>query len=202
MSGEFLQSQSEQQASGPDSGLSGVMIGQVIGNCDVKRLGRVHIRLAARGGIEIWARIALLDPGAYFMPQDGDEVLVAFHQGDGNEAYVIGNLWNEIKRPPRQGEADPKTLRGISTPSGHEITFDEKQQSMEIKTSTGQHISLKPGGIEIGVDEQGKALITLDSAGNLKIEAITNITLKAPVIKLDARDLTLGDATSASIKIG
>jgi|CXWL01.1.fsa_nt_gi uncharacterized protein involved in type VI secretion and phage assembly len=202
MSGEFMQSQTAQQASGPDPGLSGVMIGRVIGNCDTKRLGRVHVRLAARGGMELWARITVMDTGAYFIPQNGDEVLVAFHQGDGNEAYVIGRLCNENNRPPRSNEGDPNTQRVIRTPAGHEIAFDETEQSVVITTGNGQHIEMKPEGIKIKVDKQSTGTISMDNAGNIKIESSSSITMKSPHINLDAENLDLGGKSSARIDGG
>lgn len=194
MSGEFLKAQTAPRGSEADDGLSGVMVGRVIHNCDHKLLGRVQVRLAARGGIEIWARVVLLDTGAYFIPQEGDQVLVAFHQGDGNEAFVVGRLWNENKKPPLQGEEDPKTKRVIRTPGEHEIAFDDTAQSVVITTKAGQHVTLKQGTVEIGVDNKDSAVISLDSKGNLKITANNEITLSAPTI-------TLGDSKT-HINIG
>ena len=202
MSGEFLQAQTAQQASGPDLGLSGVMVGRVIANCDSKRAGRVQVRLAARGGMEIWARVVTPDTGVYFMPQVNDEVVVAFHQSDGNEAFVMGRAWNDNNRPPRKNEGDPVTKRVILTPKELEVAFDDTEQSIVIKTQAGQHVTLKPQSVEIGVDDKGTAKITLDSAGNLEITATTKITLTAQTIELKATTLNLGDATSASINIG
>lgn len=195
MSGEFLKAQAAPRGSEADEGLSGVMVGRVIHNCDHKHLGRVQVRLAARGGIEIWARISLLDTGAYFIPQEGDQVLVAFHQGDGNEAFVVGRLWNDNKKPPRQGEDDPKTKRVIRTPGEHEIAFDDTEQSVVITTKAGQHVTLKQDSVEIGVDNNGTAKITLDTGGNLEISATTSITMKAPTI-------TLGDGNTQMITVG
>lgn len=184
MSGEFIQFQTGPQAPGPDPGLSGIMVGRVVTNCDLKRLGRVQVRLAARGGIEMWVRVALLNTGAYFIPQQGDEVLVAF-QSDGNEGYIIGRLWNENKKPPRSGDGDPTNQRVLRTPSGHEIAFDEEEKSLVITTSAGQYIEMRPGGIKVVADKQGG-----------------NITLEASAIELRASKLTLGNAETKSINIG
>jgi len=202
MSGEFMQAQTAQQASGPDPGLSGVMLGRVIANCDQKHAGRVQVRLAARGGIEIWARVATPDTGLYFIPQVDDEVVVAFHQGDGNEAFVIGRTWNDNRKPPRKTDGDPVTKRAIVTPKELEVAFDDTELSIVIKTKSGRHVTLSQKGIEVGVDNQNTATINLDSQGNLQITATTGITLKAQTIKLDATTLTLGTSSSASINIG
>ena len=201
MSGEFLKSQTNPKDSEDGSEKSGLMAGKVIRNCDKTRIGRVQVRLAARGGMEIWARVVLPDTGVYFIPQVNDEVLVGFHQGDGNEAYVMGRLWNDNTRPPRLGDDDPVTKRVIRTPEGHEIAFDDKEQSVVITTKDGQHITLKPGSVEIGVDKESSAVIKLDGKGSLNIEAKTSITLKAQTIKLDATNIQVGDS-STQIKIG
>jgi hypothetical protein len=49
------------------------------------------------GELGRWAPVA----GTYFMPEPGDEVLVAFDQGRLDHPYVIGCLWRSApgKRP-------------------------------------------------------------------------------------------------------
>ena len=202
MSGEFMKAQTSPKDSEDGDEKSGFMRGKVISNCDNTKKARVKVSLHARGGVEIWARVVVPDTGLYFLPQVGEEVLVGFLQGDGNEAYVMGRLWNDTKPPPRQDEGDPVTKRVIRTPAGHEIAFDDKELSVVITTQAGQHVTLKPGSVEIGVDNKNSAVIKLDGAGNLNIEAKLSITMKAPTITLDATNLKLGSASSALIEIG
>lgn len=203
MSGEFLKAQTSSKDSEAGNEKSGLMAGKVIRNCDQTKIGRVQVRLAARGGMEIWARVVAPDTGVYFVPQVNDEVLVAFHQGDGNEAYVMGRLWNDTKLPPRQGEGDPVTKRVIRTPKELEISFDDTEQTIVIKTKSGQHVTLKNGSIEIGADNENSAIIKLDDKGNLQIEAKTGITLKAPTITLEAtNNIKVGDSKTQIINIG
>ena len=38
--------------------------------------------------------------GAFFMPELGDEVLVAFEHGDFDHPFIIGFLWNGVDTPP------------------------------------------------------------------------------------------------------
>ena len=136
MSGEFMQSQTSPKDTEAGDKNSGFMRGKVIRNCDNTRQGRVKVRLSARGGMEVWARVLLPDTGVYFIPQVNEEVMVGFHQGDGNEAYIMGSLWNKKKPPPGD---DPVMKRVIRTPEGHEISFDDKELSIVIKTKSGQH---------------------------------------------------------------
>lgn len=182
---------------------SGFMRGKVIRNCDTTRKGRVKVRLSARGGMEVWARVLVPDTGVYFIPQVDEEVMVGFHQGDGNEAYIMGSLWNDTKLPPRQGEGDPVNKRVILTPKKLEISFDDTEQSIVIKTSSGQHVTLKPDGIEIGVDDKKSAVITLDTSGNVSVKAALKISFSAPEIELQAQSkLTLNGGAAAELRAG
>ena len=40
------------------------------------------------------------DRGTFFMPDVGDEVLVAFLAGDPQHPFVVGALWNGKDKPP------------------------------------------------------------------------------------------------------
>ncbi len=200
MSSEFMKSQTGLKDSESGDEKSGLMAGKVIRNCDQTKIGRVQVRLAARGGKEIWARVVAPDTGVYFVPQVNDEVLVAFHQGDGNEAYVMGQLWNDTKLPPRQGEGDPVTKRVIRTPKELEISFDDTEQTIVIKTKSGQHITLKNGSVEIGADDKEAAVMTLDTSGNINVKATTKISFSAPEIELKAQTkLTLSGGANAEL---
>ena len=54
--------------------------------------------------INPWVRWSIMDGGStvgtYCMPQIGDEVIVAFEQGDPHNPYIIGSLWNGISKIP------------------------------------------------------------------------------------------------------
>jgi phage baseplate assembly protein V len=96
--------------------------------------------------------------GFWALPAVGDQVLVAFLGGDVSKPYVLGALWT-AKRPPPTTNADGlNSKRMLTTPSGHEITFD---------------------------DSLGLGSLTISAAGDLSIKATGNIKLEAGMTKIE-----------------
>lgn len=156
----------------------GVITGTVVNVDDPEGEGRVKISFPELGGDNesYWAPVAAPmagpDRGAYFMPEVGDEVLVAFQRGDINHPYVLGFLWNGKHRPP-----SPDTRqRIIYSRNGHAIRFLDStpeagsQGALVIEDGHGNRIVLSNGKI------------TIKSVAILELEAPV-ITLKGPGYK-------------------
>ncbi len=63
------------------------------------------VALLAGGSVAALGSMTSLDSGAGFgltvMPEIGDEVLVGFLDSDPERPVVLGSLWNELHKPPR-----------------------------------------------------------------------------------------------------
>jgi phage baseplate assembly protein gpV len=188
-----------------DRRIYGVAVAQVINNVDALGEARVQVLLPWLPGFAPWARLAVLSAGlgrgTYFVPQVGDEVLVAFNHGDVREPYVIGSLWNTTDRPPALLPTDPITKRVIRTPLGHQIEFDEALQTVTITTSTFQTIKLDPTQIELSTTG-GAATVTLNVLGSVSIQSALSIELKAPTITLEGGTLELKGAGAVNLNGG
>ena len=146
----------------------GVTVGRVINLLDPMTLGRVQVQLPFIDSLDLspWARIAVPMAGQfhgfYFIPNIGDEVLVAFEQGDVNVPYIIGSLWNAAAPPPLPSPLPQ--IRAIRTLTGNQIVFTEAPPSITVQTAptapaalptppspTGPHqtVSLNPAGIQL-----------------------------------------------------
>src|SRR3954464_5654150 len=129
-----------------DRRIYGVAVAEVLENCDLNNEGRVKVRLPWLPGYEPWARVAApmagMKSGAYFMPQPGDEVLVAFNHGDVRDVYVVGSMWNKRNRTPVEMSSDARSKWVLRTPIGHELVFDDNDLSISITSATGPHIKL------------------------------------------------------------
>ena len=132
----------------------GVVTGRVINILDPLMLGRVQVQLPFLDSVDLspWARIAvpMAGPlhGTYMIPNIGDEVLVAFEQGDVNAPYVVGSLWNAMSPPPLPSPVPQ--IRVIKTLVGNQIMITEAPPSITIQVMvTGQTILIAPTGIQI-----------------------------------------------------
>ncbi len=179
--------------------ISGVVPGIVTNNQDPDEQGRIKIRFPwlSDDNETDWVRIATLMAGSgrgtFFLPEVGDEVLVAFEHGDINHPYVIGTLWNGMANPPESNSDGKNNIRKIRSRSGHEIIFNDdntaKQEKIEIHTNAGHKVVLDDSAgqekIEI-VDKTGSNKITIDSVQNsLSIESAMQLKIKANVVEIE-----------------
>ncbi len=124
----------------------GVVIGVVHDREDPLGLGRVRVKFPwlPNSQVSNWASVASFmsgpSRGSYFVPEEGDEVLVAFEQGRFENPYVVGSLWNGVDSPP---VSDPD-IRTIVTTSGHSVTLNDVagSESIEIKSSGGLVVTM------------------------------------------------------------
>lgn len=199
--------------------IQGVATGIVTDNKDPERLGRVKITFPWRDDTEesYWARIATTMAGAgrgtYFLPEIGDEVLVAFEDGDIHYPFVLGALWNGEEKPPEDNADGKNDVRKIRSRSGHEITLnDSTAGNLEIKTKGGHTILLddSSGSEKIRIADRTKnneikfdsnqnsidissaatvnvesTLINLKGKGNVSVEAGGILTLKGTLVKIN-----------------
>ena len=187
----------------------GVANATVLDNIDLLGEGRIQISLPWLPGFQPWARVATPMAGsmrgAYFMPQVGDEVLVAFNHGDVREPFILGGLWNTIDRPPAALPTDPVSKRIIRTPTGQEISFDDLLQTVTISNTTQQSLTLGPVSAELAagtVPPPSKASVSLSLSGQVTITGASSIMLKAPSIVLNGNNVSIVSTNSTVVNGG
>jgi phage baseplate assembly protein gpV len=139
---------------------NGVVIALVTSVEDPDGQGRIQVEfpwLSDRNR-SAWAPLAVALAGGrrgmYFLPEVGDEALVAFEHGDFDHPFIIGFVWNGVDLPP--DEQIDSSVRRIHTVSGHVMDFDDRdaKQKVTITTQGEQRLELKD-------NEQGGAVIDL-----------------------------------------
>jgi hypothetical protein len=180
----------------------GVCTGRVINMLDPMMLGRVQVQLPFIDSIDLspWARIATLFAGpisgSYFIPNIGDEVLVAFEHGDVKAPYIIGSLWNAMAPPPLPSPLPQ--IREIRTLAGNTIMIMEIPPSIMIMTATGQTIFMSPTGIQIVA---GTNVINMSPDGITAMGPNINLIAGASV-SITAPNVTINGASAASVMSG
>ena len=127
----------EQAANDTTKKYYGVTVGRVINPLHPLALGRLQVQLPFIDSLDLapWARVCVpmagMLAGAYYIPNVGDEVLVAFEHGDVNAPYILGSLWNAIQRPPLPSPLPQ--IRTTRTLVGNQIVFTEAPPTVTIQ---------------------------------------------------------------------
>jgi uncharacterized protein involved in type VI secretion and phage assembly len=194
---------------------------------DPDQLGRVKIKLPwlADSYESWWARTvqpgAGKDRGAAILPEVGDEVLVAFAQGDLEHPYVLGGLYNGMDKP-QGGWANnvdgtgQVVRRGFVSRTGMVLELLEKAgaESVVLSTNGGaQKVVLTQTaskGIEIisegPLKVQAKQAVDVSTASgdvtlkgmNVTIEATGSLDLKGTNVKLVGQAMAEVSASGAT----
>ena len=184
--------------------IEGVYSATVTDNRDPEGLGRVRLRVAGltdgTTAADAWARVATpmagANRGAWFLPEAGDEVLVAFEHGDPRVPYVVGALWNAKARPPATPANAQAGMRMIRSHNGVTVTIedDAARRALVLETPAGQRITLDDSAA-IRIEDATGNRITLTSAG-IRIESSSRVTVAAPSVEVDAGQVTVNAGMS------
>ncbi|GAA2807290.1 VgrG-related protein [Crossiella cryophila] len=179
---------------------TGVVCGVVSNVSDPLRRNRVKVSLPwlSPGYESDWARVALPGAGArsgtMFLPEVKDEVLVCFEFGDLRRPYVLGGLVNQDTRyslggaPVRvSGQTGAVVRRGIATPTGNQLAFEDDAQARTSKVVLGGQqedvvLSLDCAKGTVALRSQpasgaGSIIIECGATGNVQIKAGPNGTV-------------------------
>lgn len=156
----------------------------VVSNEDPKKLGRVQVKMNWQTGPmqTSWIRVLTPDAGTsdkvatnrgfVFIPEKGDQVMVAFRYDDPNRPFVLGSLFHG--KSGTGGGSSNKT-KSLTTRSGCTITLDDEKGSVTTADPTGSTIILN-GDNTITIDAKDK--ITIHSK-ELEILADEKIRIEA-----------------------
>ncbi|MDA8317068.1 MAG: phage baseplate assembly protein V, partial [Actinomycetota bacterium] len=195
----------EDSSRGSGSGVKGSIVGHhgltagIVTNInDPTRQGRVKVLFAGMSKAQesAWARIVATGGGSargnVFIPEVGDEVLVAFEDGDTRVPLVLGGLYGSQSTIPPPDVADGKVQkRELVSRLGHTVRLLDgeatDQKAIELVLAGGLN------AVHLGADkttvtvQKGKALsITVGSTAITVAQGTGEVSIKAPSISLQA----------------
>lgn len=162
-------------AAGLRPGTRGIQIAKVVRvDEDPKGQRRIKVTLPLAGDTPVWVRMvapyASAGSGMVFLPEVGDEVVLAFLDDDPESAVCLGALHSSKRQAPVTPDAE-NTMKVIRTAGELEIRFDEKAKDMRFSTPGGQVVTLSDENKSVTLQDQHGNSVTLDEAG---------IALKSP----------------------
>jgi len=200
----------------PDSRLVGVVIGKVSDVNDPQGHGRVTLTYPWLSATYVsdWARTvqpgAGKDRGAMVVPEVGDEVLVAFEQGDIRRPYVVGGLYNGVDTP-KTGSTDivdsgsgEINRRSFVSRRGHRLDFlDQSGKTEGVTIRTGDdklQLLMDATGTKLTVHSDGTVLV--EAKQGVTVDAASStVELKGGNIKLTGQNGVTIDGGGGAVKV-
>lgn len=177
-----------------DNRIFGVVVGQIAKNYDKDMPGRVCVAVPVRdqNANELqWARVAMPSGGSgwghYFLPEAGDQVLLAFEQGNIEKPYVIGCIAKDNDQILKKSVDEDNQYKKIVTRNGNTIYFEDNKEGdgdkdkIRITTAkSGHRIELdNEKKLILLSDQEGKNLIRMKTEdGQMEITAEKKLTIK------------------------
>ena len=167
----------------------------------------------------LWARMSSLYAsnamGTFFLPEVGDEVVVAFVNQDPMHPVVLGSFYGEKHKSPY--EFEPKNnIKAIVTRENLRVEFNEEKKEITISTPGENKMVISDDAKSITLTDQHQneikmndGGITLTSAKDIILEAKGEITLKATTkingtaqsdISMEGANVTVQAKMGATVK--
>lgn len=184
--------------------LQGVYTASVLDTRDPDGLSRVLVRvpdLTETVRTNLWARLATMmagrNRGTWFVPEVGDEVLVAFERGEVQKPYVIGALWNAKTRPPASADDLAVGATLIRSRNGLTLRFrdDSQNNSVMLETAAGQRITLQDNPGSIRIEDANGNVVTVSPSG-VTINASAAVTVNASNVEVNAGAVAVNAGTT------
>jgi uncharacterized protein involved in type VI secretion and phage assembly len=159
------------------------------------------------GTVTDWCRVGQLYAGngygTCFVPEKGDEVIVAFVHGDMRFPIVLGGLYNGVDKPPT-ARTDGRDQKMIRTKHGHELVFDDQsgQAAVRVTSAAGHVVELDDQGKAIRVRAAGGGSVSVLADGDITLESKASVTLKAPAVTLRASSVDIGGDATQPVVLG
>lgn len=193
-------------------GIKGLQLATVLKlHEDPLSLYRIQLRLHSGAGVQegTWARVsnfyATANAGAHFLPELGDEVVVGFFDADPAHPVVLGSLYSPTKKPYAEADDVNNSVKSIVTRAQLEISFDDKEKVITMRTPGGNSLRLDDGNKKTEIrDQHGNVISTgtegieilsvkdlhLSAKGSIKIDAGVNVMLNADAdVDIDALNI-------------
>jgi len=200
---ELYQDVEDRPAGGLLGGIRGLQIGVTVKlEGDPAGQDRIFVRVPvidnANKSVGVWTRVASLDAGqnrgAFWRPEEGDEVIVGFINDDPRDAVLLGMV-NSSAKPAPWPTTKANDIKGFTSRSKMKVFFDDGKKQLTLVTPGGNQVMLDDSGQRIILQDQNQNSITMDSSGITLTSSTGAVNIKASTGNIQ---LTAGASLSAS----
>lgn len=193
----------------PSHAASGLLLGIVEDLDDPAKQARVKVSFPwLDDRVEpVWARLATLDAGpemgTLFVPDVGQEVVVAHIDADERHPVVLGAVWNGKQPPPLLPDPNENAIRSITSRTGHVLTFDDADPGgVTVETSGGRTLVLSDADEHVRLVDASRNSITIDGDGITLEASAGDVVLKAPAgkVKVDTTGIEMSSTGPAKLE--
>jgi Rhs element Vgr protein len=216
-------------AAGLLPGVEGLQVGVVVElEKDPGAEHRIQVKLPVLGADvkPIWARLmqfhASAEFGAFFLPEIGDEVVLAFFNNDPSGPVVLGSLYSSKRKPPYELKHDndkkaivtrcKNTLEfddkdkiiTLTTPAKNKVVISDKDKSILLSDQNGNTVELNDRGVKIDTPKDlsisAKGKVTIDAVGAISISSKADLKCTGLNVSCEAQvGLTAKGSASAEL---
>jgi Rhs element Vgr protein len=151
----------------------------------------------------VWARLAHFyatsGAGAFFMPEENDEVLLGFLNEDPRYPVIVGMLYSS-GRAPAYTPDKKNPMKALVTKSLLKIEFDDENKVINIQTPGNNIITISDKDKGITITDQNSNKIEMNNSG-ITISSAKDVNIKATgKIALTATG-EIGVTSQADVKV-
>lgn len=174
----------------------GDSVALVVDNKDPEKMGRLKVRFDWAKSDSPWLRMVMPYTGSgrgfYFVPEEGEEVMVGFEDGRSTSPFIIGSLYNGKNKYDTHYKDDNK-IKAIKTLSGNEIIFNDNGSLTIHNGKNSMVLSCKDDG-ELRIATDGK--MVLESAKDMEITCGENLMINV------GKDMELNVGDNQAVSVG
>lgn len=188
--------------------LYGPVLGVVAENYKKELPGMVQVSIPTRdeeSSIYRWAKVAQMYSGKswgqYFLPEIGDQVLIAFEHGNMERPFIIGSVPRDNDKFISQSSKEKNEIKRIVTRQGNEIALEDRgsddgsKDRIQIHTSNnGQSISMD--------NEKNQIVIKAQEKLTIKVGDSITVTMNGNngAVSIDAKKVTISASAGMEYK--
>jgi len=194
------------------SRIFGMMLGIVTNNYSKDYPGRICVSIPQRdkdANVLKWARLAMpyvgKKWGVYFVPEVGDQVLLAFEDGNIEKPFVIGCVPTSNSTFVSGHSDENNQIKCIQTKNGNVISLTDAKEgegekdSLKIATAKGTFylkMDNENHKVELSDSEKKNAVAIQSDNGSITINAEKKLKIKAGDIEINMN----GESAKISVK--